>query len=302
MKSLVPIVKLVTLGVVFFGATCAGRAQCSEPSAEVQNRAAVYAAKRFHVDPGHVRIASMERSGSSCYWALHLVAGSNSGLTLYLSPDFQYLVPDLYDLAKDPLDEEKRADEAMQARLMARHSPERGTTAPVVTIVEFADLQCPYCKNLNETLKALEASGSLADVRIVFKNFLIPSHDWSETAALVGECARLQDESLFWKYHDFVFGHQESIDATSILSTSGKFLQTAGAHGLDLNRCVSDPRTKLSVREDMELGKTVGIRVTPTFFVNGRKYEGAKSASEIQSIIAATRLATTRPSGQVPVQ
>jgi protein-disulfide isomerase len=261
-------------------------AECAAVPEQVKTKVILYAARKYHVDASIIHIASITKVEGSCFWTLQLTASSDRALTLYLSPDFHHLSPELFDLDRDPRDDERAEREKLQALLLTKRSAEKGAEKAKVTIVVFSDLQCPFCRSLNENLRKLEEEDLGRDVRIVFKNFPIASHDWSETAALIGECLREEDQALFWGYQDFVFAHQSSLSVDDLKTQSKVFLDST--HGPDISHlqaCISDPKTSAVLEEDVELGRSIGVRSTPTFFVNGEKYVGVRSVGDLEAIV-----------------
>lgn len=281
----------VFLGTIFIAgsATRLTIAQCMAPKKPMQERIAKYAAQKFHVDPSLVHVTSVERAEPSCFWAIHLTASSDRILTLYLSPDARYLAPDLYDLSKNPLEQERIALQKFSLQLLAKRSAEIGPPESAITIVEFSDLQCPYCRRLSDSFREMQAKGQFQDVKVVFKNFPLPLHEWAQTAAIIGECVRKQDETLFWSYQDFVFQNQEVFGDESLLDKSRAFLEQSGRYRGDLRACASDPNVSAEIEKDVALGRSIGIRSTPTFFVNGERYEGTRSPAQLEAIIREAR-------------
>jgi protein-disulfide isomerase len=144
-----------------------------------------------------------------------------------------------------------------------------GSRRAPVTLVEYGDYQCPPCGQAYGIVKQLQRSfgDSLA---FVFRNFpLTEIHPDAERAAETAEWAALSRQ--FWPMHDFLFEHQESLDATSLLNAVGHLkldrrqLQTAW----------HDRALQHRVAEDVASGKASGVRELPTFFINGARHEGS---------------------------
>lgn len=147
--------------------------------------------------------------------------------------------------------------------------PSRGADDAVVTIVEFADFRCGYCKRfLDQTMSPLlEEYGQ--HVRFVYRDYPILGAD-SVTAALAGECAQQQDK--FWEFHDLVYANQNDL-------TMGAFTTYATDLGMDVDvftACVDADETTALVQRDYEAGLQLGVSGTPTFFINGRMLVGAQ--------------------------
>jgi protein-disulfide isomerase len=159
------------------------------------------------------------------------------------------------------------------------NGPSRGPTNAAVTIVEFADLQCPACKSALPMVQKLLADAPNA--RFVFQQFpLTQMHHWAFRAAEYGECVNQEDPAAFWKFVDAVYGMQEQISAdTNNSEDAGKKaeakLQTlaaaSGADGQKVAACANQPATAERVNQSVQLGKDLEITGTPTLFIGGRK-------------------------------
>jgi len=156
-------------------------------------------------------------------------------------------------------------------------SPAKGSSKPLVTIVEFSDFECPYCNAVQRTLKqVLENYGK--DVRLVFKHLPLEGHRNSLPAARAAYCAAEQDR--FWQFHDALFGAKE-------LSTA-VFTQIANDLGLGLPKfqdCLGSEQSRAAIVKDLETARLFRIESTPSFIVNGKLIQGALSFADFQKII-----------------
>jgi protein-disulfide isomerase len=144
----------------------------------------------------------------------------------------------------------------------------QGNAASNVVIVEYGDYQCPYCGAAHPVIKQImQEFGS--QVKFVFRNFpLSEMHQYALPAALAAEAAALQGK--FWEMHDAIFEQQEYL-SEPFLTEIAKSLQ------LNLHEFKNDTRLqKLAdkVDEDFESGMRSGVNGTPTFFMNGHKFQG----------------------------
>jgi protein-disulfide isomerase len=157
-------------------------------------------------------------------------------------------------------------------------APRRGPANAPVTITEFGDYQCPYCKSVQPALKQLAAKYK-DKVAFVFKNYpLSQIHPEAEAAAEAAQCAR--EQGKFWEYHDALF-------AAPQLSAAAE-LQLAGNLGLNsdsFRQCVDSHRFQARVTSDASQGAALSLEGTPAFYVNGVFINGAKPASEFETII-----------------
>ncbi len=156
-------------------------------------------------------------------------------------------------------------------------SPVKGATNQRVTIVEFSDFECPFCKQAQSVLTQIVESYGRT-VRLVFKHLPLEGHRNSLPAARAAYCASEQDR--FWQFHDAVF-------AAGNLSPP-VFEQIASDLGLGLPKfqdCVASERSRAAVIKDIEAARLLRIESTPSFVVNGKVIKGALSFAEFQRII-----------------
>ena len=157
-------------------------------------------------------------------------------------------------------------------------APARGPAGAPVTVVEFADFQCAYCKTSQATIRrVLQEYGS--QVRLVFKHLpLTDAHPQALPAARAAFCAGAQGS--FWPYHDALFAAAE-------LSPEA-FAKLAARLGLRLpefTSCLDSETSRAAVIDDMREARRIGIDGTPTFVVNGQLVRGAVGFDEFKAII-----------------
>ena len=153
-----------------------------------------------------------------------------------------------------------------------------GANAPV-TVVEFSDFQCPFCRQVMPTLKKLrEAYGDR--VRIVWKDFPLTSiHPQAFKAAEAAHCAR--EQSKFWEYHDRLFENQQALDADFLK----KYAADTGLDTAKFNTCLDTAKYAERVQAQMGVGNQLGVSSTPSMFVNGRMVSGAQPFEVFTAII-----------------
>jgi protein-disulfide isomerase len=157
--------------------------------------------------------------------------------------------------------------------------PARGPANAALTVVEFADLECPACKAANPIIERLVSDEPRA--RFVFQQFpLTQVHKWAFKAAQFGDCVYREDPAAFWKFLDQVYGAQEQItNDTGNTEDAGKKAEpkltqlatASGANGQKIAACADQPATADRVNKSVELGKEMQITGTPTLFLNGRR-------------------------------
>jgi formate-nitrite transporter family protein len=140
-------------------------------------------------------------------------------------------------------------------------------TAPV-TLVEYGDYECPYCRRADPVVRRIRQE--LGDrLRFVFRNYPQNSvHPHASEAAMAAEAAAAQGK--FWPMHDELYDHQDEL-AESDLS---KFALRAGVEIYKFQADLGTERFAARVREDVLSGQQSGVRRTPTFFINGIRYDG----------------------------
>lgn len=147
--------------------------------------------------------------------------------------------------------------------------PSRGPADAPVTLVEFSDLQCPHCKEAQPTVDKLMAEEK--NVRLVFQNFPLPSHDWAAKAAYYGDCIGRKSPDAFWKYVAGVYDAQKDITATNADEKLTALAEQSGVKGTDIAACAAKPETVGRVQHSVALGTSLEVTGTPTLFINGRK-------------------------------
>ena len=143
-----------------------------------------------------------------------------------------------------------------------------------VTLVEYGDYECPYCGMAHAIVK--RAQKTLGDqLRYVFRNFpLAEAHPHARLAAQAAEAAGAQGK--FWEMHDMLYEHQDALDPDDILGYAREL-------GIDVARMTSELESGIyakKVRDDFRGGVRSGVNGTPTFFVNGERYEGSWANEE----------------------
>ena len=160
-------------------------------------------------------------------------------------------------------------------RLHTENQPSFGPANAQVTIVEFGDLQCPSCKAEAPVLRQIIPMTYADKVRVVFKDYPLELiHPWARAASDAGRCIFHQNPQTFWKFYDWMYEIQEGI-TPGILNA--QVLEWAGKNGLDtakLGGCMDSKEYDGEVAANIAEGKAVGVKGTPSLFVNGHKIGG----------------------------
>jgi protein-disulfide isomerase len=216
--------------------------------------------------------------------------------------------------AAPPAQEEEGEDTKTVWKVPVGKSPVKGPATALVTIIEFSDFQCPYCKRVEPTLAELEKKYG-DKIRLVWKHEPLPFHPAAEPAAQIAMEARAQKgDAGFWAAHDKLFELQG--DLSGLTKEGGRDLdpekveafaeKVAKELGLDVGRvkdAVKTHKYKKDIDEDMDLSEDFQASGTPHFFVNGRRLVGAQPNTAFEKIIdeeigkanAAIQKGTARP-------
>jgi protein-disulfide isomerase len=183
----------------------------------------------------------------------------------YVTRDKRFIVVGgIFNMGIDP------RQQALKIMKLADQPSEGGANAPV-TIVEYADLECPSCAQEHKFLlyELLPRYGN--KVRVVFKEFpLVQIHTWAYTAAIANECAYQIDPSKYAAYRSIIFDHQNNITAVTARDLLLYYGQEVGLDRLKLAACVDSKASLPRVEEGMREGQELGVDRTPTFFINGQ--------------------------------
>jgi len=158
-------------------------------------------------------------------------------------------------------------------------SPSRGPAQAPVTIVEFADFECPFCGGLYPTLKLVEKN--YADkVRFVYRQFPLTNiHPNAQKAAEASLCAN--DQQRFWEFHDALFSDQTRLDVPSLKQRA----QALGLNTTAFNSCLDSGKQVDAIQKDRDDARKIGVSSTPTMFINGRLLSGNRPYTEIRDVI-----------------
>ncbi|HWE53213.1 MAG TPA: thioredoxin domain-containing protein [Bryobacteraceae bacterium] len=185
----------------------------------------------------------------------------------------EYVKADLKKVADEP---PPVLDEAV--KISTDGDPYKGPANARITMVEFSDFQCPFCSKA-----VAEANAVLRlfpkDVKLVFKQFPLDTHSEAEFGAEASLAAQAQGK--FWEMHDKLYAGFPDLSRKTVMGYAKQI-------GLDMNRFTSDVdshKYKTRVRAEEQEGEKAGVGGTPTFYLNGRKYNGIFEASALAPII-----------------
>ncbi len=191
-----------------------------------------------------------------------------------------------FDLSKDPY-----ADTMGKIDVSGR--PTRGAKSSKVVVVNFDDLECPFCSRMHQELfpEILKEYGDR--VTFVYKDYpLVEIHPWATHAAVDANCLAAQNNDAYWDFADYIHANQreisnektpparlEALDRLTILQGQKHNLDT-----VKLQACVK-AQDDSAVKASMKQAESVGVEATPTLFVNGEKIDGAVPPAELRAAL-----------------
>ncbi len=203
-------------------------------------------------------------------------------IQFFVTPDGQHLIAgnSILPFGADPF---------AQARALLQkdaNGPWSGSASRNHELVEFADLECPHCKEAQATMAKLRAD--FPQARFVFENFpLFEIHPEAFLAAAYGECvAKAGGNAAFFKYVDNVFTNQANLTPTDGKTTMDNAVTAAGQDPAKIAVCADSPAGKAAVQASIDLGQKLHVDETPTLFVDGRPVPvGAMPYSALKQIV-----------------
>ncbi len=212
---------------------------------------------------------------------LEVSAGGNTqNMSFLVSQDGRYFISgEVTDLTVDPL-------QAVMQKIDLKDEPARGPADAKVTIVEYSDFQCPFCSRGYQIVEEQVMPEYKDKVKFYFKNLPLKSiHPWAESAAIAAECAGQQSGDGFWKMYHSLFKNQKDINQGNLKEKVVAYAKDAGLDEAKFTDCFDNKGSQVKVDKDVEEAAAVGANSTPTFFINGRRLEGAQPFENFKSII-----------------
>lgn len=155
----------------------------------------------------------------------------------------------------------------------------KGDPKAPVTIVEFSDYQCPFCKKTESALTGV-LDKYRGKVKLAYMDFpLREIHPHAESAAQASRCAG--EQGKFWEFHDSLFADTAKLDDPDLIARA----RTLGLREEPFRACLASGKFKPSVDADREAGAKAGVEGTPGFFINGVFLNGAQSQAEFEKVI-----------------
>lgn len=282
-----PRIRIVAGLIVVIGLTAGCKAQSSTPSGPdpvLSRRIEVLVRSQYDLPPDYnVSIGTRKPSEFTGYETLPITItnGTKSQVIDFLiSPDNAKLVHlETLDLTKDP---------ANAIPITGR--PIRGNPAARVTVINFDDLECPFCARMHQELFPATLEHYKDLVRFVYKDDpLSELHPWAAHAAVDANCLAAQNGGVYWTYVDYLHAHSEEItgedrDLTKSIAALDRIARQEGTLGkLDetqLNACIAK-QDETQVKASAKEAESLGIDGTPALFVNGERINGALPQEQV---------------------
>jgi protein-disulfide isomerase len=203
-------------------------------------------------------------------------------LRFFTTPDGKHAIADaVFSFGPHPYDD-------LRAMLDQRaDGPARGAANKTLELVEFADLQCPHCKEAAPIIADLQRD--FPGAHFVFQNFpLVDIHPFAGQGAAYGNCvAQAKGDAAFYTYIDNVFAHQESLTPELGQQTLDNAVTAAGANPAAVKACAATPAAQAKVAAQIKLAEDADIEQTPTLVINGHPLAfGAIPYEQLKQIIA----------------
>ncbi len=200
--------------------------------------------------------------------AREIKAGKSPAAATAILADAAYIAKLHDELANQPVD------------LKVAGAPARGPASARLTIVEFSDFQCPFCRTGADALAEI-AKAFPDDIRLVFKQFPLESHSQAAIAAEASLAAQAQGK--FWEMHDRIFANPRSLTESNLVAWAKEFGMDAARFASDL----SSHKYQNTVQAEVREGLDAGVQGTPTVFLNGRPYRGAVTVDDLKPVVEA---------------
>jgi protein-disulfide isomerase len=185
---------------------------------------------------------------------------------------------------------EQGQQEVKKVDVSADDDPFIGNAAATVTVIEFSDYQCPFCRMFWEStyLQLKKNYIDTGKIKFVYRDYPLPFHPAAIPSAIAAQCAN--DQGKYWEMHDKIFSEQNKLDVqkySTVQFGATELKKWAKELGLNssFNKCLDDSKYADEVTKDTSEGQAAGVSGTPSFFINGTMLVGAQPYAEFQKII-----------------
>jgi len=164
-----------------------------------------------------------------------------------------------------------------RAQVSIKDAMMRGVPEAPVTIVEYADYECPYCQQTQPALEKVEAEYK-GKIAFSFRDVPLPMHAHAQKAAEAAHCAAAQGK--FWQYHDMLFSTKQ-LDVPQLKEHARALSLDAAA----FDKCLDSGATAETVKAQFAEGQALHIEGTPSFLINGRFFNGGMSYEQLRTVV-----------------
>ena len=154
----------------------------------------------------------------------------------------------------------------------------RGSRGAPITLIEFADYECPYCQQIHADLKKLlqQFDGKMA---FAFKDCPLPMHRLAAKAAEAARCSG--DQGAFWEYHDLLFENGGKLEVSQLKEYARTLKLDAGR----FDKCLDTGEKTAAVQKGLQEAKELGVTGTPSFFINGHFFSGVVKYEDLREMV-----------------
>lgn len=189
---------------------------------------------------------------------------------LYVTPDGKHAISgDMVPFGRDPYADNRE-------KLQQAFGPTRGSSTPQLTLVEFADLECPACKAAQPVMDKLLAAEP--NVKLIFQSFPLEQlHPWAREATSYLDCLYRSNNESALTFLDAVYTHQSDITPENVTDKLKNYVTMAKGDPAKISACAATPETQARIQKSIDMAKNLQVTGTPTLFVNGRPVGGLSS-------------------------
>lgn len=240
---------------------------------------AEYFKRKANVPPNaEVKVGSLSDSKIKGAKAGVIEVG-NQKQPFLVSDDGRYVVfGEVEDLTVDPF-------AAVMKKIDLKDRPFKGNKNAKVTIVEYSDFQCPFCKRGYDTIETQVLKEYGDKVKFYYKHLPLNFHPWAEPASIATECALEQKESAYWKLYSYYFDNQKDLNPQNLKDKTLEALKDTGIDIAKFTDCYDNKKTLDKVKAQSSEAQRLGIQGTPGFIINGRALKGAYPFEQFKTII-----------------
>ncbi|MGC2277964.1 MAG: thioredoxin domain-containing protein [Candidatus Binatus sp.] len=254
-----------------------------------------YLQKHFKIPSGElIKLGPAIKTPIDGLFARQLIVGTETGQTVSTTIFFdksetKAIIGQYLDTSMEPWGRVNMGSVSLDDR------PTQGPADAPVTIVEFADFECPFCAHAFSVIETLVNTTYKGKVKVIFKAYPLNVHPWAMKAAEAAECARLQNPAAFWDFARYFYTNQGSINAKNIEDNVDKLARQQKLDAPSLKACMDSAQTAARIKQDQTDGNTIHVSSTPTFFVNGIPVVGLPDG-KIMDFVIDSELAGKGPS------